>query len=390
MNVGQTVFSQIMDYLPWHRFHTCVRRYGGDRKVRFFPCTDHFRVMALAQLTYRESLRDIEACLRALSGRLYPMGIRHAAARSTLADANRQRDWRIYADFAQGLIAWARRLYAGEDFGQQLADATLYALDTTVIDLCLSLFPWARFRRAKAAVKMHTLLDLRGNIPSFIHITDGVTHEVNTLDLLDPEPGAFYVMDRGFLDFVRLYVLHQSQSFFITRAKTNTKFIRRYSRPVDKSTGLQCDQTVTLAWPQTARKYPDTLRRIRFRDPETQKLLVFLSNNFRLPALTVAALYKARWQIELFFKWIKQHLRIKAFYGTSENAVKTQLWMAVATYVIVAILKKELRIEQSLYTILQVLSLALFEKTPILQLFSRPDPLTEPNSDCNQMTLFEL
>ena len=390
MYLGQTVFSQVMDFLPWRQFHSCVGRYDGNVKVRRLPCIDHFRIMALAQLTYRESLRDIEACLQAVPSRLYHMGIRHAVPRSTLADANRLRDWRIYADFAHILIDRARRLYADEDFGVQLKDATLYALDTTTIDLCLSLFPWAHFRRTKAAVKMHTLMDLRGNIPAFIHITDGLVHEVNTLDLLLPEPGAFYIMDRGFLDYERLCRLHQGRSFFVTRAKVNTKFTRRYSRPIDKSTGLQCDQTIMLDVFYSSKNYPEPLRRIRFRDPETGKLLVFLTNNFQLPALTITTLYKARWQIELFFKWIKQHLRIKAFYGTSPNAVKSQIWIAIATYVTVAILKKELRLKHSLYTILQILSVTIFEKTPILQVFSKIDYKTQETRNHNQLTLFDL
>ena len=365
MPSGRIVFSQVMDFLPMHSFHTCVRRYQGNHKVHHFSCLDQFLCMAFAQLTYRESLRDIEACLRALQPKLYHMGIRSKVARNTLANANEVRDWRIYADFAQILIGRARRLYANEDFGQELQDATLYALDATTIDLCLSPFPWARFRRTKAAVKLHTLMDLRGSIPTFIHVSDGKLHDVNVLDLLLPEPGAYYVMDRGYLDFARLHTLHQSQAFFVTRAKRNLRFRRRYSRPVDKSTGLQCDQTILLKTCATANKYPEPLRRIRFLDLKTHKHLIFLTNQFDLPALTIARRYKLRWQIELFFKWIKQHLRIKAFYGTSENAVKTQIWIAISTYLTVAILKRELGLEQSLYTILQVMSVSLFERIPL-------------------------
>jgi len=390
LNPGQPVFSQVMDFLPWRRFSTCVRRYKGDAHVRKFSCLDQFRIMALAQLTYRESLRDIEACLTAVPARLYHMGISHAVPHSTLADANRLRDWRIYADFAQVLIDRARQLYADEDFYRNLTDATLYALDSTTIDLCLTMFPWAHFRRTKAAVKMHTLLDLRGNIPSFIHITDGSVHDVNVLDRLIPEAGAFYIMDRGYVDFGRLCHLHRSRAFFVTRAKKNLRFQRRYSHPVDKSTGVMCDQTIVLESFYASKDFPEPLRRIRFRDPKTRKLLIFLTNNFDLPALTIAALYKARWQVELFFKWIKQHLRIKAFYGTSENAVKTQIWIAVATYVAVAIMKKELGLTQSLYTILQFLSTIVFDKTPILQVFTKVDYKTDSTYNPNQLSLFKL
>jgi len=365
MYSGRIVFSQVMDFLPMHSFHTCVKRYDGNRKVHRFSCLDQFLVMAFAQLTYRESLRDIEACLRALQPKLYHMGIRSRVARTTLAKANEVRDWRIYADFAHLLIDKARRLYADEDFGKELQDATLYALDSTTIDLCLSLFSRARFRRKKAAVKLHTLMDLRGSIPTFIHVSDGKLHDVNVLDLLLPEPGAYYVMDRGYLDFGRLYALDQAQAFFVTRAKRNLRFRRRYSRSVDKSTGLQCDQTILLTSHYPSKKYPEPLRRIRYLDPDTHKHLIFLTNQFELPAATIIMLYKSRWQIELFFKWIKQHLRIKDFYGTSENAVKTQIWIAIASYLLVAILKKELRLEQSLYTILQVISVSLFERTPL-------------------------
>ena len=378
-----------MAFLPLRRFHTCVNRYQGNHKVQRFTCLDQFLVMAFAQLTYRESLRDIEACLRAMQPRLYHMGIRSRVSRNTLANANEVRDWRIYADFAHILIDKARRLYADEDFGQELEDATLYALDSTTIDLCLTLFPWAGFRKAKGAVKMHTLMDLRGNIPSFIHISDGKLHDVNVLDLLLLEAGAYYVMDRAYLDFERLYRIHQALAFFVTRPKSVFAFSRRYSHPADKTNGIQCDQTIMLRSFYPAKKYPEPLRRIRYLDPETGQLLVFLTNNFDLPALTVAALYKARWQIELFFKWIKQHLRIKAFYGTSENAVKIQIWTAISTYLLVAILKRELRLEQSLYTILQVLSVSLFEKTPILQALTSRDSQTLDIDCCKQLILFD-
>jgi hypothetical protein len=389
MYVGRTVFAQVMDSLPLRRFHTCVKRYDGNHKVKTFACLDQFRVMAFAQLTYRESLRDIAACLRAMRPKLYHMGIRSVVSRNTLAHANEVRDWRIYADFAQVLIRRARPLYADEDFGEQLARATLYALDASTIDLCLSLFPWAHFRRTKAAIKLHTLMDLRGSIPAFIHVSDGKMHDVNALDLLAPEAGAFYVMDRGYLDFARLFTLHQAQAFFVTRAKSNFQFQRRYSHPVDRDSGVICDQTVVPTTFYPSRSYSGPLRRIRYNDPDTGKRLVFLTNHFDLPALTIAQLYKARWRIELFFKWIKQHLRIKAFYGTSINAVKTQIWIAITTYVLVAILKKELGIEHSLYTMLQVLSVTLFEKTPLLQVFSDPDYTIENGGERNQLLLFE-
>ena len=389
MFTGQTVFSQIMEFLPLRRFHTCVERYGGNYKVQRFTCRDQFFVMAFAQLTYRESLRDIEACLRAMEPKLYHMGIRSRVSRNTLANANEVRDWRIYADFAHILIDKARQLYADEDFGQELQDATLYALDATTIDLCLTLFPWARFRRTKGAVKLHTLMDLRGSIPSFIHISDGKLHDVNVLDLLLPEPGAYYVMDRGYLDFERLFRLHRAMAFFITRARKKFRFRRRYSDPADKAAGIQCDQTIVLRSFYPAKKYPEPLRRIRYLDPETGDRLVFLTNNFELPATTIAALYKARWRIELFFKWIKQHLRIKVFYGTSENAVKTQIWIAISTYLLVAIMKRELRLEQSLYTILQVLSVSLFEKTPILQALSGHDYKSLDTQSRKQLLLFD-
>ena len=388
MNAGTTIFAQIMNFLPWRRFQTCVTKYQGDYKVKTFKCAEHFRVMAFAQLTYRESLRDIEACLRALGSRLYHMGIKSTVSRNNLAHTNENRDWRIYADFAQILVSRAKALYANEPLGIDL-ESTVYALDTTTIDLCMSLFPWARFRRTKSAIKLHTLMNLRGSIPEFIHISDGKMHDVNVLDLLVPSPGAFYIMDRGYLDFQRLYQLHQERSFFITRAKSNFRFRRRYSHEVDKSSNVQCDQTIVLTTYYPAKNYPEPLRRIRFFDTGTQKRFVFLTNNFELPAATIAQLYKARWHIEIFFKWIKQHLRIKAFFGTSENAVKVQIWTAVSTYLLVAIMKKELMLEQSLYTILQVLSLSLFEKMPILEAFSENRMSVQSPQHSNQLTLFD-
>ena len=389
MYTGPTIFSQLMQHLPWHHFHRCVERYRGNHKVKEFKCTDHFRVMSFAQLTYRESLRDIEACLRAMRPKLYHMGIHTTVSRNNLSNANEKRDWRIYAEFAQFLIVEARRLYADEELAVDL-DASVYALDSTTIDLCLSMFPWARFRRRKGAVKMHTLLNLRGSIPEFILISDGKLHDVNVLDYLVPAPGAYYLMDRGYLDFERLYEIKACQAFFVTRAKGNFKFKRRYSRPVDRTTGLICDQTVILTTFYPAKAYPEPLRRIKFHDPEDpDSLLVFLTNDFSLPALTITKLYKARWMIELFFKWIKQHLRIKAFLGTTPNAVKTQIWIAISTYLLVAILKKRLRIEQSLYTILQILSVSLFEKTPILQAFQAWDYETEIPQSHNQLMLFD-
>src|SRR5579871_313594 len=366
MYSGKILFAQVMDFLPWKTFHRIVSRYGGDQRVRTLSCSEQFRVMAFAQLTYRESLRDIETCLLAQAVKLYHMGIRHPVPRSTLADANESRDWRIYADFAQMLIAQARKLYADENLGIELSN-TVYALDATTIDLCLSMFPWAPFRTTKAAVKLHTLLDLRGAIPSFIHISDGKMHDVNVLDLLVPEPGAFYVMDRGYLDFERLCALHRAGSFFVTRAKSNMNAHRLYSAPTDRASGIICDQTIALNGHYTQRHYPDHLRRIRFKDAETDKTLVFLTNQTMLPALTICALYKCRWQVELFFKWIKQHLRIKRFYGTSENAVKSQIWISVSVYVLVAIIKKRLKLNASLYTLLQILSVTIFEKTTIQQ-----------------------
>ena len=366
MYVGKTLFAQIMDFVPWTSFRRIVARYGGDRRVRTLNCAEQFRVLAFAQLTWRESLRDIEVCLSAQASKLYHMGLRGAVARATLADANEARDWRIWHELAQLLMRRARRLYAAESLAVDL-DNTVYALDSTTIDLCLSVFPWAHFRATKAAVKMHTLLDLRGNIPSFIHVSDGKLHDVNVLDLLIPEPGAFYVMDRGYIDYARLYALHQAAAFFVTRAKSNIDARRIYSAPTDRTAGVICDQTIALNGFYAAKDYPEHLRRIRYKVPDTGKTLVFLTNNTALPPLTIAALYKSRWQVELFFKWVKQHLRIKRFYGTSENAVKTQIWTAVAVYVLVAIVKKELHLEPSLYTLLQILSVTLFEKIPLQQ-----------------------
>jgi hypothetical protein len=389
MNTGQTVFSQIMGLLPHWDFRKCVKRYRGDRKIQKFSCMDQFLCMAFAQLTYRESLRDIEVCLRGNQSKLYHMGIRSRISRSTLADANENRDWRIYADFAQILISIAKELYANDDFGINL-EAEVYALDSTTIDLCLSLFPWARFRSTKGAIKLHTLLNLRGNIPEFIHISDGKLHDVNILDILIAQPGSFYLMDRGYVDFARLYTIQQASAFFVTRCKRNFQFQRRYSRPVDKTTGLRCDQTIITTGVDTAKDYPIPLRRIRYYDTETDKSLIFITNNFDLPALTIAMLFKARWQVELFFKWIKQHLRIKAFYGTSANAVKTQIWIAVSVYVLVAILKKQLDLDESLYTILQFVSVSIFEKTPISEAFTqRFDRMIKSDYD-NQLLLFNL
>jgi Domain of unknown function (DUF4372)/Transposase DDE domain len=387
MYAGKTLFAQLMDYLPWTTFTRIVDRYDGNHRVRTLPCAEHFRVLAFAQLTYRESLRDIEACLSAQSAKLYHMGIRSPVKRSTLSDANERRDWRIYAEFAQRLIMQARKLYAGEDLGLDLSN-TVYALDSTTIDLCLSLFPWAPFRSTKAAVKMHTLLDLRGNIPSFIHISDGKLHDVNALDLMIPEPGAIYIMDRAYLDFDRLFSLHQAGAFFVTRAKSNTDFRRVYSAPSDREQGIICDQTVALSGFYSQQKYPQHLRRVRFKDPETGKTLIFLTNLFGPPAATICALYKARWQVELFFKWIKQHLRIKQFYGTSENAVKAQIWTAVSMYVLVAIIKKRLNLDASLYTLLQVFSITLFEKIPLNKDFIDKPHGTENEMFTNQLNLF--
>ena len=387
MNTGKTLFAQLMDFLPWTTFARIVERHGGDRYVKSLACTEQFRGMAFAQLTYRESLRDIEVCLSAQAVKLYHMGFRHEIKRSTLADANETRDWRIHAEFAQCLIAQARKLYAGDSFGIELENTT-YALDSTTIDLCLSLFPWALFRTTKSAVKMHTLLDLRGNIPSFIHISDGKLGDVKVLDVLVLEAGAIYVMDRGYLDFARLYLMHQAQAFFVTRAKSNTRLRRVYSAAVDRSTGIICDQTIALTGTTSHKDYPEHLRRIRFKDPDTGKTLVFLTNNFTLPAATICALYKARWQVELFFKWIKQHLRIKKFYGNSENAVKSQIWIAVSVYVLVAIVKKRLNLDASLYTLLQILSVTLFEKMPLQQAFPGSDYNILDGAPCNQLNLF--
>lgn len=376
-----------MEFLPLHVFRQCVDRYDGNYKVKQFTCLDQYYSMAFAQITYRESLRDIEACLRAQHGKLYHMGIRGPVSRNTLANANKVRDWRIYADLALSLIATARKLYSKDAFLQDLNE-TVYALDATTIDLCLSLFPWAHFRKTKGAIKLHTLLDLRGNIPSFIHISDGKLHEVNTLDIIPIEVGSFYIMDRGYLDYARLHRLSQATAFFVTRAKSNLKCRRLYSHPVDRSTGLICDQTVMLTVPKSAMDYPDKLRRVKYYDSETEKSLVFLTNNFTLPSLTICMLYRSRWQVELFFKWIKQNLRIKTFYGTSENAVKTQIWIAVSVYVLVAIMKKQLNIRASLYTILQVLSVSAFERIQLFQLLAKYDYKSDKAEIHNQLNLF--
>jgi len=389
MYKGRTVFSQVLDFLPMHKFRRCVERYNGNKGVRTFTCLDQFMCMAFAQLTYRESLRDIECCLRAMNEKLYHMGIKGNISRSTLADANEKRDWRIYSDFALALIDQARQLYANEDFGLELKD-TVYALDASTIDLCLSVFPWARFRTTKAGVKLHALLDLRGNIPSFIDITDAKVHDVNILDKLIPEPGSIYVMDRGYLDFERLYNMHQSSAFFVIRKKTNTSFQRLYSNKVDKTTGLRCDQIIVLSGYYSKRSFPDKLRRVKYFDQETGKKLNFFTNQFAFPALTIANLYRCRWQVELFFKWIKQHLRIKAFYGTSENAVKTQIWTEISIYVLVAIMKKRMQIDLSLYTILQILSITLFEKKPILQVLTESNYRKPITSNHIQLELFDI
>jgi Domain of unknown function (DUF4372)/Transposase DDE domain len=389
MNQGRTVFSQLINFLPDREFRRCVERYQGDIRLRGFSCWDQYLAMAFAQLTYRESLRDIEACLRSMQGKLYHLGFRGKVARSTLADANESHDWRIFADFAQVLIAIARPLHARDTIGIDL-DQTLYALDSTTIDLCLSLFPWAKFRRRKAAVKMHTLLDLHGNIPTFIRVTSGDVHDVNLLDEILPEAGAFYVMDRAYIDFQRLFVFTLSSAFFVVRTKSNVLLQRRYSHPVDKSTGVRSDQTVILTSFESASAYPDALRRVSYFDTETNKRLKFLTNNFVLPAFTIAQIYKCRWQVELFFKWIKQHLRIKAFYGTSENAVKTQIWIAVSVYVLVAIIRKRLRLEASLYQALQILSITLFEKTPILCALQAIDVEANFAENVNQLILFDF
>ena len=385
MHTGNLVFAQVMEFAPWHTFRRLVAKYHGDFNVRTFSCLDQFLSMAFAQLTYRESLRDIEACLRAQPTKLYYMGLRGRVSRSALADANESRDWCMYAEFAHALIRTARRLYAQDSLAVDLAE-TVYALDATTIDLCLSLFPWAKFRTTKAAVKLHTLLDLRGAIPSFIHISDGKLHDVNVLDVLIAEPGAFYVMDRGYLDFERLYRLDQAASFFVTRAKSNFRFKRVYSRPVDRRMGLLCDQEVELLVFYSQQAYPARLRRIRYRDTEGRQL-VFLTNHMTLPPLTICDLYRLRWQVELFFKWIKQHLRIKAFFGTSENAVKTQVWIAVTTYVLVAIVKKRLNLDLSLHAMLQILSVTPFEKAPLLQLLTDMAPIEETSAPGNQLIL---
>ena len=389
MNTGKTIFSQVMEFLPLYEFRKCVQQYHGDYKVQSFSCVDQLLCMAFAQLTYRESLRDIESCLRFMQPKLYHMGFRGSISKSTLADANNQRDWHIYADFAQVLIHRARKLYLNEPFGVEL-EQTAYALDATTIDLCLSLFPWARFRKNKAAVKLHTLLDLRGNIPTFIDISDGKLYDANILDILIPEAGSFYIMDRGYLDFMRLYALHQAQAFFIVRAKSNLQARRIYSHPVDKSTGLRCDQKVMLTVYKSAKDYPEQLRVVKFFDSEHNLRLTFLTNHFTLEAIKIAQLYKCRWKIELFFKWIKQHLRIKTFFGTSENALKSQIWIAISIYILVAIIKKELKLKQSLYTILQILSVSIFEKTAIFQALTETNVINENTESQNQLTMFNL
>jgi transposase len=389
VNRGRTIFAQLLNFLPDREFRRCVARYNGDARFRGFSCWDQYLSMAFAQLTYRDGLRDIEACLRSLGGKLYHMGFHGRVSRSTLADANDAHDWRIYADFAQVLIRIARPLHAADAMGVEL-DQSLYALDSTTIDLCLSLFPWAKFRKHKAAVKLHTLLDLHGNIPTFISITDGKVHDVNILDEILPEAGAFYVVDRAYVDFKRLYRFTLSAAFFVVRTKSNVLLQRRYSHPVDKTTGVRSDHTVLLTAIDSAKAYPEVLRRVSYLDVKTRKRFKFLTNNFTLPALTIAQIYKCRWQVELFFKWIKQHLRIKAFYGTSENAVKTQIWIAVSVYVLVAIIRKQLRLEMSLYQILQILSVTLFEKTPILQALQPSDSQENLDGPANQLNLFDL
>ena len=392
MYAGKLVFAQVMEHLPMKAFHRCVKHYSGNHKIKSFSCFDQFLCMAFAQLTYRESLRATETCLRSHSEKLYHMGIRGGISRNTLSNANKSRDWRIYADFAQALIRIARPLYAEEDLGLEL-DNMIYALDASTIDLCLSVFPWALFRSTKSAVKLHTLLDLRGNIPTFIHISDGKLHDVNILDMLILEPGAFYIMDRGYLDFGRLFKFEQASAFFVTRTKSNTQYRRRYSHPVTtaaQSSGVKCDQTIVLTGINAKVDYPQPLRRIKYHDSKTGKVFNFLTNNFTIPAQTIADLYRYRWQVELFFKWIKQHLRIKSFFGTTENAVKTQIWIAISVYVLVAIIKKRLKLETELYTILQILSLALFEKTPLDQLLMSPYFKPEDGSMTNQLNLLDL
>jgi len=389
MYQGKLLFSQIMDFVPWRRFQTCVTRYGGDRYVKRFTCADHYRVMAFAQLTYRESLREIVTCLNAVRPKLYHMGIRSPISRNNLSNANNQRDWQIFADFAHLLITRAHQLYTDEDIGLDL-DATVYALDASTIDLCLSLFPWAPFRKTKAAIKLHTMINLQGNIPEFILISSGKMHDVNALDYLIFQPGAFYVMDRGYLDYKRLYTIHQANAFWVTRAKTNTQFDRRYSNEVDKSCGVQCDQIGTLGGYYSLKTYPEPLRRIRYYDKERDKRLVFLTNNMDLDAVTIAMLYKSRWQVELFFKWIKQHLRVKKFYGQTVNAVKTQIWVAVSVYLLVAIIRKEVGIDRSLYEILQIFSLTQFEKTPIFEVFENRSYKSMEDENHKQLQLFDL
>ena len=388
MYTDSLIFSQVMEHLPMHTFRRCVQRYRGNHKIKSFSCVDQYRCMAFAQLTYRESLRDIEVCLRAQQSKLYHMGIRGGMSRNTLSNANKTRDWRIYADFAQALIHIARKLYLDDDFGVELNN-TVYALDATTIDLCLSVFPWAHFRSTKSAVKLHTLMDLRGNIPTFIHVSDGKMHDVLVLDLMVPEAGAFYIMDRGYTDFARLYMLNLGAAFFVIRARSDLKFRRLYSHPIDKHTGLKCDQSVFLSHFYGAKNYPEKLRRIKYYDEQTDKTLIFLTNNFSLPALTIAELYRCRWQVELFFKWIKQHLRIKSFFGTSENAVKTQIWIAISVYVQVAIIKKRLHLDASLYTILQILSVTIFEKMPLNKALSVGDYTLGQAKSPNQLILFE-
>jgi hypothetical protein len=388
MYAGKLIFSQVMEHLPLHIFHQCVDRYRGDFKVKDFSCLDHYLCMTFAQLTYRESLRDIEACLRAQKSKLYHMGIRSSVSRNNLANANKVRDWRIYADLAHSLIQVARKLYAKDSFGLELEN-TVYALDATTIDLCLSMFPWANFRGNKGAIKLHTLLDLRGSIPTFIQISDGKLHDVNILDVLPLEAGAFYIMDRGYLDFKRLFMISQARAFFVTRAKSNFKFRRVYSHQTDRQTGVICDQSIMLTSFYPAKNYPEKLRRVKYYDAENDKTLVFLTNNFTLPAKTIADLYRCRWQVELFFKWVKQNLRIKTFYGTSENAVKVQIWTAVSAYLLVAIMKKRLKIKASLYTILQVLSVTIFEKMPILQAVEETEYIADKGANSKQLFLFK-
>jgi hypothetical protein len=388
MNSGQTIFSQLMEFLPSYEFRQCVNRYNGNYKIKSFSCWDQFLSMAFAQLTYRESLRDIQACLRAAQNKLYHMGFRGKISRNTLANANQVRDWRIYADFAQVLIGIARPLYAKENFGLEL-EQTVYALDSTIIDLCLSLFPWAKFRKRKGAVKLHTLLDLHGSIPTMIFITHGKIHDVKILDNLPIEPGAIYIMDRGYLDFARLHNIQQASAFFVTRTKKNFDFKRLYSHEAPKDKGIQCDQTILLMGFYSKKDYPEKLRRIRLLDSKTGKRIIFITNNFMLPAQTITDLYQCRWQVELFFKWIKQHLRIKAFYGTSENAVKTQIWIAISIYVLVAIVKKQMKMDLSLYTILQILSVSLFEKVPLYQALSDQNYKQIMPQDSNQLNLFK-